>query len=295
MSPRQDERKPVGLDDILFCAVMLTLGLMLYISFTQDHHDLIKIMLVLGVLACLYIYKERGLRAHRGRLAQEVAEAQHQVDSLKRKVTANKVEVMKLEHQLQELNTLYRAIRSVNAVTDNENTFDAVLRAALELVGGDRGSLMLVDTERDTLTFASAVGLDDKILEGPGLRIGDRVAGWVAKQGEPVLLTGDLGENSPFDVTERQDGEMNVAMSVPLRLGDQIIGVLNVGSSVQADKLRFSGDDQRFAYLFAEHAAMAIDRAGGLGRMRQPTASNGTGDQGPPATSNNVRARTIDN
>jgi transcriptional regulator with GAF, ATPase, and Fis domain len=283
------------LDHILSIVVTLMLGLMLYISFKQDHHDLVKVMVMLGLLACLYINKERSLKVRRGRLAKEVAEAQHQVVSLKRKVRANKVEVMQLEHRLQGLNSLHRAVRTVNAVTDSDKTFDAVLRAALELVGGDRGSLMLVDNERSTLTFASAVGLEDRILKGPGLRIGDRVAGWVAKQGEPVLLTGDLGEDAPFEVKGRQDGEMNVAMSVPLRLGDQVIGVLNVGSSVHTDKLRFSGDDQSFAYLFAEHAAIAVDRAGGLDRMRRPTVGNGTGDQELSSTSPNVRARSIEN
>jgi len=283
------------LDHILLIVVMLMLGLMLYISFKQDHHDLVKVMVMLGLLACLYINKERSLKARRGRLAKEVAEAQHEVDSLKRKVRANKVEVMKLEHRLQGLNSLHRAVRTVNAVTDSDKTFDAVLRAALELVGGDRGSLMLVDNERNTLTFASAVGLEDRILKGPGLRIGDRVAGWVAKQGEPVLLTGDLGEDAPFEVKGRQDGEMNVAMSVPLRLGDQVIGVLNVGSSVHTDKLRFSGDDQSFAYLFAEHAAIAVDRAERLDTMRQPTVGNDKGDQELSSTSPTVRARTIEN
>jgi transcriptional regulator with GAF, ATPase, and Fis domain len=283
------------LDQIVLVIVTLMLALMLYISFKQDHHDLVKVTAMLGLLACLYFNKERGLKAQRGRLAEEVAETQHQVDSLKRKVRANKVEVMKLEHRMQGLNSLHRAIRTVNAVTDNDKTFDAVLRAALELVGGDRGSLMLVDTERNTLTFASAVGLEDRILEAPGLRMGDRVAGWVAKNGEPVLLTGDLGEDAPFEVKGRQDGEMNVAMSVPLRLGDHVIGVLNVGSSVHADKLRFSADDQRFAYLFAEHAAIAIDRAWGPDKMRRPTAGNGTEDQKLPSTSPDVRARTIEN
>jgi transcriptional regulator with GAF, ATPase, and Fis domain len=283
------------LNDVLAVVVMLLLGLMLYISIERDYHDIVKIMIIAGLVACLYVNKVRSLGDQRGRLSEEVAAAQNQVDSLRKKVTANKVEVMKLEHRLQELDSLHRAIRAVNAVTDNNKTFDAVLRAALELVGGDRGSLMLVDDERDTLTFASAVGLEDTILKGPGVKMGDRVAGWVAQEGEPVMLTGDLDEDAPFEVEGRQHGQMNVAMSVPLRLGGQVIGVLNVGSTVQADKQRFSGDDQRFAYLFAEHAAIAVDRAGGLARMRQPVTGEVSGDEELSSTSNNVRARTIEN
>jgi transcriptional regulator with GAF, ATPase, and Fis domain len=274
---------------------MLTFSVMLYISFQRDYHDLIKALIVLGLLACLYINKERGLERQRGRLVEEVVETRHQVDFLKQRIRTNRVEVMVLEHRLQELNDLNRAISAVNAVTDHRETFDAVLHAALDLVGGDRGSLMLVDPQENTLTFASAVGLEDRILEGPRPRVGDGVAGWVAKRGEPVLLMGDLDEDSPFEMMGNQGGEMNVAMSVPLRLGKQIIGVLNVGSSAQAEKQLFSADEQRFAYLFAQHAAIAVDRADTLYGTRRSNAGDGTAGHDSSVTSARVRARLIEN
>jgi transcriptional regulator with GAF, ATPase, and Fis domain len=274
--------------------VIVTLGLMLYISFKHDHHDLIKIMVVSGLLACLYINKELGLKTQRGRLAEEVVETQNRVDSLTKKVTTNTVQVMRLEHRLQELNSLHQALRAVNSVTEEDETFDAILRAALDLVGADRGSLMLVDPEHGQLTFASAVGLEDRILNGPGLRIGDRVAGWVAEQGHPVLLTGALDEEGPFEMTGISHNEMNVAMSVPLSIGDRVIGVLNVGSSLRGDKRQFTSDDQRFALLFADHAAMAVDRAGGYGSGR-PTAGRVAVDKKTPAPISTRRTRNIEN
>jgi transcriptional regulator with GAF, ATPase, and Fis domain len=274
---------------------MLILGITLYVSFRNDRGDLFKTLTVLGIIVCLYINKERGLKRQRERLVDEVAEKGHQVDSLKKEISANKVEVMQLEYRLQELTDLYRAINTVNAVTQHDETCDAVLQAALDLVGGDRGSLMLIDSPNRTLVFASAVGLEDSVLKGPALRIGDGIAGWVAKNAEPVLLTGDLYEDTRFESIGKQIGEMNVAMSVPLRLGDQVIGVLNLGSSVNAGKQRFSKDEQRFAYLFAEHAAIAVDRAEMFERTLRFTSENGTGDQELAKTSASVRARTIDN
>jgi len=290
------EHQRTGLVLFLVVLVMLILGFILVISFQQDHGVLIKAMAVLGLLACLYVIaKERSLKRQHDGLVLEVAEKRSQVDSLGEKIKSDKVEVMQLEHRLQELTALYRAISSVNAVTDHSETFDSVLRAALELVGGDRGSLMLVDSRKKSLYFASAVGLEERILKGPSLRIGDGVAGWVAKQAEPVLLTGDIEEDGPFEMMGKQDGEMNVAMSVPLQLGDRVIGVLNLGSSIQVDKQRFSKDELRFAYIFAQHAAIAVDRAKILDRAKRSENRPRSAESEIPTSSPRVRARTIEN
>jgi len=290
------EKQRTGLVQFLVILVMLILGFTLFMSFQQDQGALVKSLTVLGLVSCLYVIaKERKLKRQHDELIVEVAEKRQQVDTLGRKIRDDKVEVMKLEHRLQELTALYRAISTVNAVTDHRETYDAVLRAALELVGGDRGSLMLVNSQQRTLSFASAVGLEERILNGPELRIGDGVAGWVAKQAEPVLLTGDIDEDSPFEMTGNQVGEMNVAMSVPLNLGDRVIGVLNLGSSVKGNKQRFSKDELRFAYIFAQHAAIAVDRAKVLATSRRTTSPSAAGSQVFPKSSSVVRARTIDN
>jgi transcriptional regulator with GAF, ATPase, and Fis domain len=289
------ERQRTGLVQFLVVLVMLVLGFILFISLQQDRGILIQALTLTGLLACLYVIaKERSLKRQHDELVVEVVERRNEVDSLGEKIEADKVEVMKLEHRLQELTALYRAISTVNAVTDHRETFDAVLRAALDLVGGDRGSLMLVDGRKKTLPFAAAIGLEERILRGPELRIGDGIAGWVAKKAEPVLLTGDVDDEGPFEMTGNQDGEMNVAMSVPLRLGEKVIGVLNLGSSVQGEKQRFSKDELRFAYIFAQHAAIAVDRAKVLDRSGR-AGTNPLSEAEFSTTSPSMRARTIEN
>jgi GAF domain-containing protein len=117
----------------------------------------------------------------------------------------------------------------------------------------------------------------------------------VAKHAEPVLLTGDVDEDGPFEMMGKQDGEMNVAMSVPLRLGDRVIGVLNLGSSVHAEKQRFTQDELRFAYIFAQHAAIAVDRAKILARAKRSESRTRSPESEIPTSSPMVRARTIEN
>jgi transcriptional regulator with GAF, ATPase, and Fis domain len=286
------EQQRTGLVQFLVVLVMLILGFILYVSWQQEQGILVQALTMLGLLACLYVIaKERGLKHLHDELFHEVAEKRHQVDSLGVKLEAEKVEVMQLGQRLQELTALYRAISTVNAVTDHDTTFDAVLRAALDLVGGDRGSLMLVDSRRESLSFASAVGLDERILSGLAPKIGDGIAGWVAKNAEPVLLTGEIDDDGPFENMGLPDEEMNVAISVPLMLGDSVIGVLNLGSTIHADKQRFSKDELRFAYIFAQHAAIAVDRAKILDRWKQAKERSRSEASGRSAAAHPVHAK----
>ena len=161
--------------------IALIFGVFLYVSFRYDLSDFLKTLTVVGLVLCLYINKEQGIKRQRERILDEMADRGYPFEALKDEIRANKVEVMQLETRLQELTDLYRAINTVNAVTGCDETYDAVLNAALDLVGGDRGSLMLVDNPNQTLVFASAVGLEDTIIKGPALGIGEGIAGWVAK------------------------------------------------------------------------------------------------------------------
>jgi transcriptional regulator with GAF, ATPase, and Fis domain len=286
------EQQRTGLVQFLVVLIMLILGFILYVSWQQERGILVQALAMLGLLACLYVIaKERSLKRLHDELVHEVVERRHEVDSLGEKLEAEKVEVIQLGHRLQELTALYRAISTVNAVTEHDQTFDAVLRAALDLVGGDRGSLMLVDSSRESLTFASAVGIDERIVSGTASKIGDRIAGWVAKNAEPVLLTGEIDDDGPFENMGLPDGELSIAISVPLMLGDRVIGVLNLGSTIHADKHRFSRDELRFAYIFAQHAAIAVDRAKILDRFVQVRDRSRSEASGRRATAQPVHAK----
>ena len=121
--------------------------------------------------------------------------------------------------------------------------------------------MLLVEKENERLSFASAVGLDNTVVSRPGPKLGEGVAGWVALHGDPVLITGEIGETEGFKAVEARDRALDVAISIPLQLDDEIIAVLNLGATAAGGKDVFSDDDLRFGYLFAQHAALAIARA----------------------------------
>ena len=148
----------------------------------------------------------------------------------------------------------------MNSVLEPEYTFDTVLRAALELVEGDRGSVMLIDDRDERLKIVSAQGLLDTVVAQTRQKIGKGVAGWVAHHCQPVLLEGDVRDDDRFEDPVGEE-DLHFSISVPLHLRGEVLGVLNLGRTPNASKCEFSEYELRMTTVFAQHASVAIENA----------------------------------
>lgn len=229
--------------------VMIFLGAIAYISFRQGEGPLVPALTIVSLLACLYIIdKERRLRMLQRRLIRELIDEQDRSASL--------------ESRLKELTALYRAISTVNSVLEPENTFEAVLRAALELVGADRGSVMLLDELDERLKVVSAQGLPQTVVIQTRQKLGQGVAGWVAEQRQPLLLEGEAKDDDRFEfLFDIEEDELSSSISVPLFIRDEVLGVLNVSLTERATRDALTEYELRMTTVFAQHAAAAIDNA----------------------------------
>lgn len=119
-------------------------------------------------------------------------------------------------------------------------------------------SLMLLDPTERELCIAAAAGLPENVIATERVPIGHGIAGRVAQSGEPLMLT----ESVPLDPEIRRwmrKPEVLSSLSLPLRVRNHVIGVLNL-SRMQGDE-PFTNGDLEIATVFAEQAAMAITQA----------------------------------
>ena len=126
-------------------------------------------------------------------------------------------------------------------------------------------SLMLLDAAGQELRIAAAVGLPETIVETERVPIGRGIAGRVAQSGEPLMLT----ESVPLDPAIRQwmkKPEVLSSLSLPLRVRNRVIGVLNL-SRMYGDE-PFNTGDLEIATVFAGQAAMAIVQARLLDQLK---------------------------
>ncbi len=121
-------------------------------------------------------------------------------------------------------------------LVDARDASAVLARAAAEVarrMGAGATSIMLV--EGDELRLRASVGLPSDVRLGRGQRLSEGIAGWVATSGEKIVLSGRVTDERFHGV----DPDARESISVPLRVGDDVLGVLSVKRPQEADG--FSG------------------------------------------------------
>jgi len=135
---------------------------------------------------------------------------------------------------------------------------DRALGFVAELLGVDTCSLMLSDDLTGELTIRSARGLDDWIVRQTRIRPGDRIAGWVAMEGQPVLIE-DIETDTRFARKNIQGQYHSKSLlSLPLMRQGEPIGVLNLNNKKNGDA--FSRKDLVLATAICERISLLIEK-----------------------------------
>jgi two-component system sensor histidine kinase KdpD len=173
---------------------------------------------------------------------------------LARLLTDQRVLTTALTNRLHEMSLLLEAGKAMNSVLELPAVLETILRSAMDLLSGESGSIMLLETP-DDLVAVLARGND--VAVGRRVRVGSGIAGRVAATREALLIEGQA-DPSQFPGLEERDQRVMSALSVPLVSRDQLFGVLNVNASPAR---HYTVYDLQAASLFAEQAAGAIANA----------------------------------
>jgi transcriptional regulator with GAF, ATPase, and Fis domain len=239
---------------------------------------IIPALTVTSLVGCLYVIaKERALLQRHRQLLDELVNSERHIERLEVNVMEGRTALEgeqaragELEVRLRELTALYRAIAAVNAIAEPDGAADSVLAAALDLVGADTGSIMLVDEAGENLVIAAARGLSRAVVLSTRQRIGEGIAGWVAREAAPLLLNGTAQGDERFHNVADREMQVRLSMCVPLQLCGRVTGVINFGVTLKGGKESFSEYDLRLAAIFAQHAAVALEYARALVFAAEP-------------------------
>ena len=141
--------------------------------------------------------------------------------------------------------------------------FDAALAALLEgatdLLGVERGSILILDAERKTLSIRSAKGLSEAVVRSTRIVLGTGIAGEVAATGKPLVLQ-DVREHPGWRrrraTAHTSDYANHSALCVPLEIRGAVQGVMTFND--KRDGRPFDGTDLDFALLIANQAAVVL-------------------------------------
>src|ERR1700736_5813472 len=90
--------------------------------------------------------------------------------------------------QTQELAIFHDVAKALTSSLDLDSILQTIMEKMAEYFRPDNWSLLMVDEPGEELYFAIAVGNASETLKNVRLRLGEGIAGYVAKHGERVIV-----------------------------------------------------------------------------------------------------------
>lgn len=164
-----------------------------------------------------------------------------------------------LWRRTRELELLNRASQALSSTLDLDQVLAAVLEEVRHLLGVVATSVWLIDPETNELICRQATGPRNEIVRGWRLSPGEGLAGWAARRGESLIVPDIKADERHARQVDQETGlTLRSALSVPLKIKQKVIGVLQV---VDAEIGRFDATDLELLEPLATEAAIAIENA----------------------------------
>lgn len=160
---------------------------------------------------------------------------------------------------IERLWFLVEASKVLNSTTKLPDLLNAILDIAMRETEADRGTVFLVDDERNELWSIIADSIHEREIRLP---MGHGIAGHVAAYGDVVNLE-DAYTDERFDPQFDQAFHYRTksVLCVPIRdRDDKIVGVLQLLNKGEPCE-RFNDDDISFLESISVHAAIALENA----------------------------------
>ena len=180
-----------------------------------------------------------------------------------------------------ELNILYDVATAAAASIRLDETLNRAMAALQETLRPDNIAILLVEPEANELVIHAHTGFPG----GPKLMrraIAVGIPRWVVQTGQPVLLA-DVRQDERYRAC---DPDTHSELCVPLRVGERIIGAVNLESR----RLRaFSEEDLRLVSTLAGNLATVIENARLYEEVQQQLAERKRAQEELRHTAENLR------
>jgi GAF domain-containing protein len=152
--------------------------------------------------------------------------------------------------------TIPKGIRQkIEAVADA--TMEMFMELISVLMNLKACSIMLTDELIDELFIKCARGLDDAIIRGTRIKLGDSISGWVAFEGKPLLIE-DIENDPRFERKNIPHYNTRSLLSLPLKVNGRVIGVINLNN--KKSQQGFTKQDLYIAEAFNERMSYFIGK-----------------------------------
>ena len=198
---------------------------------------------------------------------KKLSEARRKASQLSRSLKLKEREIRDLQKALERSNqwekqlmTLTVLSQILNSTLEHRTVRRRAMQAATELMKAEVGSLLLIDEETNRLYFEVALGDKEETVKAFHLEMGEGIAGWVAKFGEPLIVHDAQSDPRFFgEVDKKSKFTTKNVICVPVKVKEKTIGVLEAINKLGGET--FSEEDLTIFQSLADQVAVALDNA----------------------------------
>jgi signal transduction histidine kinase len=172
------------------------------------------------------------------------------------------------QQRLNQMGVFYQVGQALVTTFDINKLLSDTMQLAADVIDAGAASLMLIDEEHEELVFEVSHGSRSKMLRQQRIPLDEGIAGWVARNGYPVIVN-DARTDPRFShrVDVRTGFLTQSIAAVPLKIKGRIIGVLEVLNKYSG--AGFNQEDVRLMSSIAAQAAIALENARLYQQVRQ--------------------------
>ena len=184
----------------------------------------------------------------------------------------NEAAVPERKRQLQEVAIFNDVAKALTSSLNLDSILQTIMDKMAEFFRPDTWSLLMVDEQKDELYFAIAVGDAAETLKTVRLKVGEGIAGWVARNGESLIVP-DVYNDPRFSkrIDEMTKWKTRSIICVPLQSKHRVLGVIQL---INCAMESFGEQEMFFLHALCDYAAIAIDNARAVEKIQELTITD---------------------
>jgi diguanylate cyclase (GGDEF)-like protein len=150
-------------------------------------------------------------------------------------------------------------VKTANSILEPRKVIELIMGKVQQLIPSEAWSMLMVDEEKQELTFELALGEKANDVSSFRVKIGEGVAGWVAQTGKPTIVN-DTARDPRFArrFDTKTQFQTRSILCAPLISRGRTIGVVEIINKLGG---RFSDSDLEVLLTLVEPCAIAIENA----------------------------------
>lgn len=147
---------------------------------------------------------------------------------------------------------------TLNSTLELNRLLQFIMNSTADLVNSEGASILLIDENTQDLFFAAATGSDPEELRKIPVPMEGSIAGTIFRSNKPLIINEVSQDPRHFDVEDRTKLPTRSLAGVPMRIRDEVIGVLE---AINKRSGAFEEADLETLSIIASQAAVAINNA----------------------------------